>query len=281
MKKYSIDELKQLSYTDFISLIKEENRPSGGKKTISEIAINSFINDKSNVLEIGCTNGFSSLEINKLVNCSVVGIDINKNSIDNANEKIRLNRLNKNKIRFEYGNAEDLSQFEDNTFDLIICGNAISFITNKWKAFNELIRVLKPNGFISIVPIWYKEKPKVEVIEKVNKELGFEIVCYYEKDWLDFTDKKLELYYKKDYRFIYCTKEQIEKYVNNMIDSKKHLDIYNNDELKVIKDRWINTINIFNENLSMTNYSIILLRKSLCVEEPEIFLTEELLYERR
>ena len=45
--------------------------------------------------------------------------------------------------------------------------------------------------------------------------------------------KKLELYYKKDYRFIYCTKEQIEKYVNNMIDSKKHLDIYNNDELKV------------------------------------------------
>ncbi len=281
MKKYSIDELKQLSYTDFISLIKEENRPSGGKKTISEIAINSFINDKSNVLEIGCTNGFSSLEINKLVNCSVVGVDINKNSIDNANEKIRLNRLNKNKIRFEYGNAEDLSQFEDNTFDLIICGNAISFITNKWKAFNELIRVLKPNGFISIVPIWYKEKPKVEVIEKVNKELGFEIVCYYEKDWLDFTDKKLELYYKKDYRFIYCTKEQIEKYVNNMIDSKKHLDIYNNDELKVIKDRWINTINIFNENLSMTNYSIILLRKSLCVEEPEIFLTEELLYERR
>ena len=237
MKKYSIDEIKQLSYTDFISLIKEENRPSGGKKTIREIAINSFINDKSNVLEIGCTNGFSSLEINKLVNCNVVGIDINKNSIDNANEKIKLNGLDENKIRFEYGNAEYLSQFGDNTFDLIICGNAISFINNKGKAFEELIRVLKPNGFISIVPIWYKEKPNADVIKKVNKELGFEIVCYYEKDWLDFTDKKLELYYKKNYHFIYCTKEQIEKYVNNMIDSKNHLKIYNNDELKVIKDR--------------------------------------------
>ena len=141
MKKYSIDEIKQLSYTDFISLIKEENRPSGGKKTIREIAINSFINDKSNVLEIGCTNGFSSLEINKLVNCNVVGIDINKNSIDNANEKIKLNGLDENKIRFEYGNAEYLSQFGDNTFDLIICGNAISFINNKGKAFEELIRV--------------------------------------------------------------------------------------------------------------------------------------------
>lgn len=31
-KKYSEDEIVKLSYTDFISLIKEENRPSGGKK---------------------------------------------------------------------------------------------------------------------------------------------------------------------------------------------------------------------------------------------------------
>ena len=89
MKKYTKEEIKKMSYTDFISLIKEENRPSGGKKTIREIAINSFINENSNVLEIGCTNGFSSLEINKITNCNVVGIDINKHSVKNANEKIK------------------------------------------------------------------------------------------------------------------------------------------------------------------------------------------------
>ena len=142
IRKYNKNEIKKLSYTDFISLIKEENRPSGGKKTIREIAINSFINDKSNVLEIGCTNGFSSIEINRLTNCNIVGIDINKNSIKNANEKIKVNCLDKSKIRFEYGNAEDLSKFKDNTFDLIICGNAISFINNKDKALDEIIRVL-------------------------------------------------------------------------------------------------------------------------------------------
>lgn len=32
MKKYTKEEIKKMSYTDFISLIKEENRPSGGKK---------------------------------------------------------------------------------------------------------------------------------------------------------------------------------------------------------------------------------------------------------
>ena len=63
MEKIKKEELNKLSYTDFVSLIKEENRPSGGKFTIRKIAQNAFINENSKVLEIGCTNGFSSIEI--------------------------------------------------------------------------------------------------------------------------------------------------------------------------------------------------------------------------
>ena len=275
MKKYSSEEIEKLSYTDFISLIKEENRPSGGKKTIREIVMNSFITSNSNVLEIGCTNGFSSIEMNKLTNCNVIGIDINKNSIQNAREKILLNHLNEEKVSFEYGNAEDLSNFDDESFDLIICGNAISFISDKGKALKEMIRVLKPNGFISIVPIWYKCIPREDVINKVNKELGFNIKCYYENDWLDFSKYGLELYLKKDFEFIYSTKEQIENYVNYMIDSKEHLKIYSEKDINLMKKRWQRIIELFNENLSFTNYSVILLRKSLIEEEPEIFYTKE------
>lgn len=275
MKKYSSEEIEKLSYTDFISLIKEENRPSGGKKTIREIVMNSFITSNSNVLEIGCTNGFSSIEMNKLTNCNVIGIDINKNSIQNAREKILLNHLNEEKVSFEYGNAEDLSNFDDESFDLIICGNAISFISDKGKALKEMVRVLKPNGFISIVPIWYKCIPREDVINKVNKELGFNIKCYYENDWLDFSKYGLELYLKKDFEFIYSTKEQIENYVNYMIDSKEHLKIYSEKDINLMKKRWQRIIEVFNENLSFTNYSVILLRKSLIEEEPEIFYTKE------
>ena len=275
MKKYSSEEIEKLSYTDFISLIKEENRPSGDKKTIREIVMNSFITSNSNVLEIGCTNGFSSIEMNKLTNCNVIGIDINKNSIQNAREKILLNHLNEEKVSFEYGNAEDLSNFDDESFDLIICGNAISFISDKGKALKEMIRVLKPNGFISIVPIWYKCIPREDVINKVNKELGFNIKCYYENDWLDFSKYGLELYLKKDFEFIYSTKEQIENYVNYMIDSKEHLKIYSEKDINLMKKRWQRIIEVFNENLSFTNYSVILLRKSLIEEEPEIFYTKE------
>ena len=129
-KHYTKNEIKKMSYTDFISLIKEENRPSGGKLTIREIVKNSFLNKESKVLEIGCTNGFSTIEINKLINCINVGIDININSIKNANDRILKNNLDPNRITFKYGDAEKL-EFKDNYFDMIVCGNAISFIQNK------------------------------------------------------------------------------------------------------------------------------------------------------
>lgn len=271
MKKVEKKDIMKLSYTDFVSLIREENRPSGGKFTIREIAKNSFINENSKVLEIGCTNGFSSLEINKLTNCNVVGIDINQNSIKNANERIIKNGLNPSKISFEQGNAENL-RFENDEFDLIICGNAMSFVSNKSKAIEELKRVLKPNGFISIVPIWYIVNPDKEIISKVNKELGFEIDCTFENNWSVYDKWGLELYYKKNYGFVKRTEEDIKKYATNLINSKQHLNVYDDSEKKLMIERWIKTMSVFNDNLGMTNFSIILLRKSLVKEEEELFI---------
>ena len=64
--------------------------------------------------------------------------------------------------------------------------------------------------------------------------------------------------YKNNYSFIYCNEEQIRSYVDKMIDSKMHLKIYNENEINLIKSRWNRTISIFNENLSLANYSVIL-----------------------
>lgn len=275
MKKYTKEEIKELSYTDFVSLIKEENRPSGGKNTIREIALNTFLNKDSKVLEIGCTNGFSSIEINKILNCNVIGVDINENSVDNANERIKELGLDSNKIKFEYGNAEKL-KYGDEEFDLIICGNAMSFVNDKKEAFKELKRVLKPNGFISMVPIWYKEKPSDELVKNVSNELGFNIHCYYEEDWSNFDNSGMELYLKKDFKYICANEKELNLYVNTMIDSKEHLKVYNTEEIKTIKERWKKTMEVFNENAKYTNFSIILLRKNLIEEEVSLLKVEEL-----
>ena len=61
-----------------------------------------------------------------------------------------------------------------------------------------------------------------------------------------------------------------------MIDSKEHLKIYSEDEILTIKDRWKRTMTVFNENAKITNFSIVLLRKSLVPEEVSLLQTEEL-----
>ena len=56
---------------------------------------------------------------------------------------------------FEYrqiqGDVTKLAEFDDNTFDVIICHNVLEYIEDKKSIVSELHRVLKPNGILSIV----------------------------------------------------------------------------------------------------------------------------------
>jgi ubiquinone/menaquinone biosynthesis C-methylase UbiE len=49
------------------------------------------------------------------------------------------------------GSVEALSEFKDDTFDVIICHNVLEYIDDKSEVLRELSRVLKPTGYISIV----------------------------------------------------------------------------------------------------------------------------------
>jgi len=48
------------------------------------------------------------------------------------------------------GDITSLSQFEDNTFDMIICHNVLEYIDDKASVIQELTRVLKPGGTLSL-----------------------------------------------------------------------------------------------------------------------------------
>ena len=49
------------------------------------------------------------------------------------------------------GDVSCLSEIEDNTFDVIICHNVLEYIDNKVQVLDELYRVLKIDGVLSIV----------------------------------------------------------------------------------------------------------------------------------
>ena len=50
-----------------------------------------------------------------------------------------------------HGDVSGLAEFEDNSFDIILCHNVLEYIEDKAEVVNELHRVLKPGGTLSIV----------------------------------------------------------------------------------------------------------------------------------
>lgn len=261
-------DIKEMSYADFVSLIREENRPPGGKKTIREILKNSFVDSASKILEVGCTNGFTSLEVTRTIGCEVIGVDINENSLRNAQE-----RVNRERVSFMKGSAYDLP-FEDESFDLVICGNATSFMDKKDKAISEYFRVVRDWGFVALTPMYYIREPSIELMNSVSDIIGTQIDVTRKSGWISLLEESgFEIYYSKDYAFKRKSDFEIEGYVNSFLD-KPFLRRLSEEVKLDIGKRWMETMKIFNENLAHVGYSIILLRKRSESEEKELFDVE-------
>lgn len=95
------------------------------------------------VLNLGCGDGFYEKELKKRFK-SVIGIDINEQDVKIA----RLVNPDKN-IDYLIGDG-CLLPFKDDVFDEIICVDVIEHIKEDEKLINEISRVLKKNGHLTI-----------------------------------------------------------------------------------------------------------------------------------
>jgi len=91
------------------------------------------------VLEIGCGSGYGAYLLNQLQPKSYIGLDV-------MEEQVELARKNYSQFQFLIQDAEDLSQFVDESKDVIIIFGVLHHIPNLRKAIDEIARVLKPNG---------------------------------------------------------------------------------------------------------------------------------------
>lgn len=85
------------------------------------------------------------------------GITANHFAADNTvlaiepSEEMLCNRWSDNEYKQVVGGISRLSEFEDNSFDVIFCHNVLEYIDDKEKIVNELYRLLKVGGTLSIV----------------------------------------------------------------------------------------------------------------------------------
>ena len=272
-----IKDINKINYSEIVSILRERNRPSGGIRTIQNVAVNSFMNSSKKMLEIGSNTGFTCVNMSLLTGCNCVGIDINRGSIIEAKE-YAIKQNVQEKVSFIETNVEKLP-FEDNSFDLVWCSNVISFIEKKNKAIEECLRVLKKGGTLVLIPIYYLRNPPKKIISKVSEAIGVEIKSWSKKYWIEMFEgigeklkMPLELYFSKD--FVYRDrKEFIENYVNLILD-KPHLKNFSNDVKTELLKRYKYFIELFNENLKYSGFSILLFQKRNIKDEEELFLTE-------
>ena len=66
-------------------------------------------------------------------------------------ESMLRNRWSDHPYRQICADVNCLTEFSDNTFDVVICHNVLEYIDDKEKVVNELCRVLKPGGLLSVV----------------------------------------------------------------------------------------------------------------------------------
>jgi ubiquinone/menaquinone biosynthesis C-methylase UbiE len=112
----------------------------------------------SRVLEVAPGPGFLAIELAKLHDYQIAGLDISNTFVEIARENARKESVT---VDFQHGNASAMP-FGDETFDLIVCRAAFKNFSQPLEALNEMHRVLKPGGRALIIDL-RKDVPMSEI----------------------------------------------------------------------------------------------------------------------
>ena len=120
------------------------------------------------VLEIAPGPGYFCIELAKLGNFQITGLDISKSFVEIATKNAAEANV---KVDFRQGNASAMP-FAEGTFDFTFCQAAFKNFSEPVKAIAEMYRVLKPKGVAVIADMRHDATP--EDIEQEVKGMGLD-----------------------------------------------------------------------------------------------------------
>ncbi|MFX1407552.1 MAG: class I SAM-dependent methyltransferase [Promethearchaeota archaeon] len=153
--------------------------------------------DNPRILDIGCGTGIPTLELAKLSNGEIIGIDIDQDALNKLNLKIKQYGLS-NRIKIFNRSVYNM-EFDDEVFDIIWEEGVIHLLDIK-KALTECNRVLKLNGYMITgeATNWADKKLKhfPEFGFKLLKQIPWAKECWW-KEYYAPLENKINILRKK------------------------------------------------------------------------------------
>jgi ubiquinone/menaquinone biosynthesis C-methylase UbiE len=107
------------------------------------------------VLDLGCGDGTTAFPQAKL-GADVLGVDIARNLVEAGNK--RAEAMGLTNCRFQQGDATDLCELQDNSFDLVVSIFGAMFAPKPLDVAREMVRVTRPGGRI-VMGNWIPSDP--------------------------------------------------------------------------------------------------------------------------
>lgn len=92
------------------------------------------------VLEVASGSGGPARYLAQQTGCYVTGIDANESGVETATRALSEN----DRVTFKVADANSTLPFEDNTFDGVMCIDAMNHFADRLNVFREWLRVLRP-----------------------------------------------------------------------------------------------------------------------------------------
>jgi len=128
-----------------------ESMRGSGEALVGELGVA----EGMRVLDLGCGDGTTALPAARL-GADVLGVDIAANLVAAGNARVQ--SLGLANCRFQEGDASDLNELDDESFDLVVSIFGAMFAPKPYDVAKEMVRVTKPGGRI-VMGNWIPNDP--------------------------------------------------------------------------------------------------------------------------
>lgn len=195
--------------------------------------------DRPSILDVGCGPGGPTIELARLSNGNVIGLDIHQPYLDQLKRKIKKQGLS-DRVEAAQGSMFDMD-FPEESFDIIWAEGSI-FIVGFEKGLKEWRQFLKPRGFLAVHEMtWLQLNPPKEIrdywkriypgIQSIQENLklisrcGYQILGYFplpEDAWWDEYYNPLE----ERIRYLRTKYRNDPKAIAVLDEEQKEIDLY-------------------------------------------------------